>query len=498
MSAPTFERLYRLLRSDVYRFGYAAGWFGRYGGEDIHPTAQQREVLDQINVTQGRPYFGAVKSGQGVGKTNLESLVACWRAFRSYGAPTYVTAPTMRQVKDVFLKEARRMLERGDPLITSMFDVQATRIVINGMKDWGVVGFAATRAENAQGLHHPNMSFVVDEASGVDSAIFETIFGTLTQKRSDGTAGDRFFLACGNPNSRDCEFFKFFTSMRGRFYTHTFSALDSPIVDPDNIDRIREQYGEDSDVWRIRVLGEFPLQDPRCVMNSDDLEACARNDMVKCVADRRILSMMPTDMEARQFGLDFARYGGDKNVLYRRSGLAVVEGMAMSRTEPSILVARAFEMQKRAGWSDDETTFVCDADGMGQGVMHIFYNRNKRVHEFHNAGRAYHSDTYYDAMTEAMFELARLVKARAIHIPKDPDLIRELSTRQYATADGKLGGGRLKLESKEQFTKRTGEASPDKGDACAMAFYPYTYGRAAVARRQARGRTASNRKAAAR
>lgn len=485
MTRDTFESLYRLLRTDVIRFGYAAGWFAK----DRPPTWQQKAALDEINAAQGQPFYGGIKSGQGVGKTSLESLVAAWRAFRSFGAPTYVTAPTMRQVKDVFIKELRLSLERGDPVIAKLWDIQATRALLFGKKDWGVIGLSATRPENFQGYHHPNMSFIADEASGVAREIIETIFGTLTND-------DRFFLACGNPNTRDCAFFDFFGAMRDTFQMLlTFNAEESPIVNQENVRRLAEIYGRNSDIYRVRVLGEFPLQDPKCIMSSDDLEACARNDLVECVAGPQVRDLMPAQMRLRQFGLDFARYGGDRNVIVRRSGLAVVEMESFSRAEPADTVARAFAMQARAGWAEDDTYYVADADGIGQGVLKTFYDARKQIHEFHSAGTAYKSDTYYDTMTEAMFELAQLVKLRAVCIPNDPELIRELSTRQYAAADGVRGRGRLKIESKEMYTKRTKEVSPDKGDACAMAFYPFAFGRAVVAAREARGRTATNRRA---
>ena len=195
MSLQTFERLYRSLRMNVFSFLKAAGW--------PEPTEQQREVLIEINraVVRGEKFYGCVKSGQGVGKTNLESGVALWRAFRAFGAPTYVTAPTMRQCKDVFLKELRMNLENGDPSLRAMIEVQSTRAVICGMKDWGVIAVTATKPENFQGLHHPHMSIIADEGSGIEREIFETILGTLSQGGKK-QVGDAFFLTCGNPNTR--------------------------------------------------------------------------------------------------------------------------------------------------------------------------------------------------------------------------------------------------------------------------------------------------------
>jgi hypothetical protein len=203
--------------------------------------------------------------------------------------------------------------------------------------------------------------------------------------------------------------------------------------------------------------------------------------MVVCSLDS---DNMPANMPQKAMGIDFARYGDDRSVIYRRSGLAVVEQAMFAKQEPDVVVARAFEMQKRAGWRDKETHYVGDADGIGQGVMSLFYRAQKRIHEFHNGGRAYNSGTYYDAMTEAMFELGALVKNRLIYIPDDSFLIQELSTRQYHIAGGVKGGGKIKLESKEEYKRRTGEGSPDKADAAAMAFYPYVFSGARVAMRR--------------
>jgi hypothetical protein len=477
MSLSTFKRLYRILRMNVFSFLKAAGW--------PEPTHQQREVLDDIqrHTLEGRPYYGAAKSGQGVGKTNLEAGVALWRAFRSYGAPTYVTAPTMRQVKDVFLKELRLNLERGDPTLKQMINVLTTRATICGMRDWGVIAITATKPENFQGLHHPHMSILADEGSGIAREIFETIFGTLSQG-GERQVDDAFFLTCGNPNTRDCAFFDFFNAMRDRFCTYTLNSLESPLVNPENIQRIIDLYGQDSDVYRVRVLGQFPHTDPKCVMSSDDLEACTKVPMTEAAASRKYLQHMAAEMRMRQIGIDFARYGIDKSVIYRRSGLAVVEQALFSRTEPDVVVAKAFEMQHRANWKDNETYYVCDADGMGQGLMSHFYRARKTITEFHNGGTARHSKQYHDKITEAMFELGALVKAHSVHIPRDQMLIKELSTRQYHMAGGKLGKGRVKLESKEDYTRRTGENSPDRADAICMAFYPYAYGAARTARRR--------------
>ena len=53
-----------------------------------------------------------------------------------------------------------------------------------------------------------------------------------------------------------------------------------------------------------------------------------------------------------------------------------------------------------------------------------------------------------------------------VDIPDDPQLMRELSGRQYSY-DSK---GRYKIEAKKEFKKRYGK-SPDKADSMILTFY---------------------------
>jgi len=180
---------------------------------------------------------------------------------------------------------------------------------------------------------------------------------------------------------------------------------------------------------------------------------------------------------AKQFGLDFARYGGDENTLYRRSGNAIVEWGYYPHTDPSEVIAKAFMMQKGAMWSDSDALYVADAGGMGQGVMHIFYNAGKRIHEFHNNNVAYDPD-YANATTEAWFRLRGLVRNRRCYLPADNRLIQQLCSRRYFLTKK----GQFALEDKETYEKR-GYDSPDRAEGVVNSFYDYVSGSSRVSSR---------------
>lgn len=457
--------LYSGLDEDIYKFCSAF---------KFEPTFQQRQILDAVQRAvnnQGPRRIGA-KSGQGTGKTTAAAITALWRCIRNVDALTILTAPTMEQCKENFLKECRRLHDMADPILQKLFDVTKTRVIFGGRPDWGVKLKASTKPENAQGKHDEFLTVIMDEWSGISREIVEQYEGTLTNK-------DALLLGMGNPNSRDCAMFDCFTRFRDKWFCVTLNAEESPIVSQENVRYIGEKYGFNSDVYRVRVLGEFPLMDPNCIMSIEDLEACTKNDRLKCalVATKR----GGIWVVAKQFGLDFARYGDDENVTYRRSGLALVEEAIYRKTDPSVLVAKAFAMQKAAMWTDADTHYVPDATGIGQGTMHLFYAAKKpNIFEYYANGRAQDSRQYENRATEAWFGMASNAKARVLYLPNDHVLLQQLTSRQYyLTKDGKI-----EVESKDEYKKR-GFESPDRADAAVQSFYDMSVGESQSAGRAA-------------
>ena len=49
--------------------------------------------------------------------------------------------------------------------------------------------------------------------------------------------------------------------MADSWWTRRWSCVDSPLVSDEFIEEMKLRYGEESNAFRIRVLGEFPLAD---------------------------------------------------------------------------------------------------------------------------------------------------------------------------------------------------------------------------------------------
>ena len=434
---------YEAVRYDVFKFCQAL---------NFKPTWQQRQLLEIAQRQIPRQKI-AVKSGKGPGKTTISGVLALWWAIKNYGVKIVLTAPTMRQCKDIWLAEARRTMNRADPWLQNLIKVTSTRVVIAKNTDWGIQTVTASNEEAMQGFHHKNLKVICEEASGIDRGLIQALRDTQSNP-------DCAMLMIGNPNSRDCSFFDCFNKERGNWETLTFNAEETPasaFFDPKRNEELEEEFGRDSDIYRIAVLGEFPHSDPNCVISSEELEK---------VTDKKLLLPCAGLSRIKQMGLDFARFGGDELTLYRRSGEAIVQWARMVRVDPSILVDKAFAWQMDAGWRDDVCWYIPDAGGMGQGVMHRFYDAGKQVVEFHNGGTAIESQKYGNKVTEAWWNFAKKVRKLKCYIPADNILIQQLCQRQYYMNKK----GRMVLESKEDFVKR-GHNSPDRADGLVMAFY---------------------------
>jgi hypothetical protein len=460
--AREFAQFYERIGSNIFEF---------VAEHDFVPTEQQRELLQAVQDHADAPTQEAAhairkiacKSGQGPGKTTISGFIGVWRAIRFYGAFTVVTAPTMRQCREVWLAEYRRNFAKASPMLDAMIEITATRVIVLGNTDWGCRLVTSTNPQAAQGLHHDHLTVICEEASGISRELVEQFEGTLTNH-------DALWLMIGNPNTRDCYFFDCFNIDRAKWRGMTWSAEDSVLVDRKTIAEHAEKYGKDSDFFRVRVLGKFPYADPRSVMSSEELEICYKN------VGKRYVLMRKKDARGkvpRRIAIDFARFGSDESVIYVRQGNAIIAKHIFSHTEPTAVARKAMEIQRQLKWADKDCLYVLDASGMGQGVLGLFYEARKKVLEFHNGGLPYDGSLYDNRITEAFFTFADKVRAGHVYFPRDNRLLSQLANRWYFTTKPKLGQGgiaKLILETKDDYMKR-GHDSPDRADACVMVFY---------------------------
>lgn len=435
---------------------------------NFEPTDYQTEVL--LSVQHGNRYI-AIRSGQGPGKTTITAVIAMWRTLRAFRALTIISAPSVRQCRDQFLAECARLLINGHPLLQDFIEVTKSRVIFGQERDWEIKIATATRSANISGYHQPNMTFIFDEAQGIPDDIFVTAEGTLSNP-------DCLFMAIGNPTVLNNSFHRCFTSKRGLWKCYVFNAevvaqKYPHIVSPERNKRLEEQYGRGSDIYRSRVLGEFPNSNSRSPIDLPSLEAAMKRPKGEA------MTLSPV----KSFGIDLAAFGTDESVIYRRQGLAIVEAKTFRSTDPAQVMRHAIRMQHLAGWKNEDCTYVFDYGGMGVGVRHILDEAKVKYIPFNFGSTACNSREYANKATEAHFEFAKRLKTGLMSLPEDDDLAAQLVSRVY-DLDVK---SRMRLETKQAYSERMSAQgqkgpSPDRADALVMAFYCDVMGQGRVAR----------------
>ena len=442
---------YERIRNDIFLFCRE--------GLRFEPTEQQKEALRLIQNEALRPSGFkykkqiAIKSVQGCGKTTITNVAAAWWTLRWPGAICYVTSPAMHHAKQVWLAEFRRTFKNAHPFLQKFIHTTKTSVQFGTKNpDWAIRLVTASKVEAIAGRHADHQYIIVEEATGIETGIWETLIGTQS-------GDDNLTLAISNPTASNTDFGACFSKNRPHWHCLTFSALDTPLVSEDHIHKMKDSYGEESDIYRIRVLGLFPSKDPDVVIDPEWCVTATQADSLVCAE---------IGGYTKAIGIDFARMGGDENVVAQRIGWSLIHLWAKARCEPDDALQYAFDRQRQMGWKNNECEFVIDATGIGQAMIKRAQVGDRKVFTFHNHGIPA-SRMYANKITEAYFELANLLKEGVVHLPDDDILIAQLSSRKYNYNKK----GQMELESKKVYRKRVGD-SPDRADAVVMAFYRRT------------------------
>lgn len=425
----------------------------------FEPDSWQKDVLNDI----AHSSKVTVRSGQGVGKTGIEACALLW-FLTCFPFPRIVaTAPTKQQLHDVLWSEVAKWQSRS-PLLSEILKWTKTYIYLTGYeKRWFAVARTATKPENMQGFHEDNMLFIVDEASGVADPIMEAILGTLSGVNNK-------LLMCGNPTRNSGVFYDSHTKDRSHYKVHKVSSLDSTRTNKDNIESLMKKYGAESNVVRVRVLGEFPKQEDDVFIGIDLIES----GMMREFDENAPIDFM-------RLGVDIARFGDDETVIaqninHRITLPHISKGHDLMATTGKILEHCQYLMRQYPTYHK-QIEIVIDDTGLGGGVtdrLNEVINERKLdrlvVYPVNFASAAPkevpEAEDYDNIVTYVWAEVRELLRKGVLILPNDDDLAGQLSSRKYTY----LSRGKIALERKKDLKKR-GLPSPDRADAVALSCY---------------------------
>lgn len=436
-------------------------WFEAYE-EGKHMTWQQALICYGVDkALRGHVSLRiSIVSGHGIGKSALLSWLMLWFLFVHPECQIACTSPSKEQMYDVLWKELKKWIERMMPEMAAMYLWEASHI---RMKEDPQVWFARAKTsskENTEalaGVHADWVMMAVDEASGVEEPIFETMEGALTSGNvlvfliSNGTRSIGYFY---DTHHKDAE----------RWQNFSFSSLDSPRVDTKYVEAIVEKYGTDSAQYAIRVKGEFPdegiMDDKGYVQlfNESDLHLVPFNNEWKPIG--RTLGALDASGEG-QDSSEWAVRDRQRGAIVASEASSTSSSMALK----SITICDKYEI--------DPIDFMIDNFGSGADVgMEIALATSKakrpwRVYPV-NVGDACDDLNerllYLNKRAEMYYKFMKWCRAGG-ELMDVPGLKEELLSIRFK----RTGNGRIQIMDKVSM-KKLGFKSPNKADALALTF----------------------------
>lgn len=400
------------------------------------------------------PIRMATASGHGIGKSAFSSWVILWiMATRPY-AKGIVTANTGDQLRTKTWGELGKWRSRC--IVGHWFEYNNGKGSMNLYhKSWPEswrVDAQTCREENSEafaGLHAANSTpfYLFDEASAVPDKIWEVAEGGLTD-------GEPMFYVFGNPTRNVGKFNDCFTRQRHRWITRQIDSRTAKMTNKKLINQWLEDWGEDSDFFRVRVLGRFPKAGNTQFMPSDVVFDAMKRGPGQYLGDDPLIC-----------GIDVAR-GGDDNcyISFRRGKDAKSETTYCITGEDSRdsmkVVSKLTMILNR---HKPDVSFL-DVTGIGGPIGDRLRQLGYHVIDIGFGHTADEKKLYYNKTAEMGARLREWLM-RGGAIPDDSQLEIELTTRDFFHNDH----DQLVLERKKDMKKRLG-VSPDWADSLYLTF----------------------------
>ena len=307
-----------------------------------------------------------------------------------------------------------------------------------------------TIGTSLSGLHSRYPFILLDEIGNMPVAV-----GKKASQIFTGGVADGLIAAAGNPTSTSGMLYHTCINERQLWDLITITAdPDDPKRTPRvDVEHAKEQiklHGRDNPWVMATILGEFPPSGFNTLLSATEVEK----------AMGKHLSEDVYEFSQKRLGVDVARFGDDKTIIFPRQGLASFKPIEMRGARTNEIASRIALAKERWG---SEFEFVDDTGGYGSGVVDSLLQSGLSPQAIHFAGKADEPNLYANKRAEIYFRMSKWIK-RGGALPNIPELAAELTTPTYA-----FNNGKFIIESKDQIKDRLGR-SPDLSDALALTF----------------------------
>lgn len=404
------------------------------------------------------PIQAAVASGHGIGKSALVAMIILFLMSTRPHAKGIVTANTGDQLRTKTWSELAKwsklcVTRDWFKLSTSKGNLSLVNVL---SPDTWRCDAQTCREENSEsfaGLHAQNSTpfYIFDEASAIPNKIWEVSDGGLTD-------GEPMRFAFGNPTRNQGRFFEAFHRQRHRWHTAQIDSRKVAGTNHQQLNAMVSDWGEESDYVRVRVRGLFP--------SAGDLQFISHLD-VKAAQTRADTGAVDWSAPV-VLGVDVARFGDDRTVIYPRIGRDArsFPPNVFSRLSTMDTVHRVLEqVELFCQLGRPVRAIIVDGVGVGGGVVDRLRELGHSVHEVNGGARARDDRSFANRNAEMWAAMKAAISDGGLRLPVMRELADDLTGREYGFTDRH----QLRLEKKDDMKKR-GLASPDLADALALTY----------------------------
>jgi hypothetical protein len=459
-------------------------WLEAYGppAGELGPERYVREVLgavpDPFQLAVLRAYGRGVRqisieSCHGPGKTCVIAWLIVLQLTTRYPQKVAATAPTSGQMEDALLAEVKKWMQRLPPPILALYNIKSDRIELKAAPTESFATFRTARPETPEALQgvHCDPGYVLlvaDEGDGVPGAIFEAGLGSMSQRNATTIlAGNPYrtsgFFYNANHGEGAGSWYRLHVTAHagehcGAIEPDGQGTYISERVDPQFARMIAEEYGEDSNVYRVRVLGRPPRSEADVIIPLELIEAA------------RGRNVQPSPTAQIVWGVD-PGLSHDLATLAKRKANVLTEPIkTWSGLRDSMLLVGVI----KAEWdlcqpSERPIAIYVDAIGIGKGTADRLIELGLPAVAINvSETPALNSERYKNVRTELCFAARDWFYARDCAIPHDPKFEQEAAAQKYKPL---LSSGLVLALPKADMMKYIHpRRSPDRLDAFLLTF----------------------------
>lgn len=425
----------------------------------VEPDAWQKEALDAFGSNDPKMRRISLQACAGPGKSTVLAwciwhFLAC-RGSKGQHPKGAVVAITSDNLKDNLWPELSKWQSRS-PFLMGAFSWTKERIFAKdhpptwfvSARSWSKNADPEEQGRTLSGLHSEYVLAVIDESGDIPISVLKA----GEQALSNCKWGK--ILQAGNPTSMTGMLYAAATNLRDQWHIIRITGdPDDPNRSPRiNIDDAREQIAKwgREDPWVMAyILGKFPPASWNQLLGPEEVQA----------AMSRTLKDEDYQWSQKRLGVDVARFGDDRTIIFPRQGLVAFKPAEMRNARGNDIAARL--AQAKAKWGS-EMEFVDDTGGYGATVIDSCLQAGMSPIPVNFSSKAI-DPRYFNKRSEMWFALQAWIKRGGV-LPNRPGLLKELTAPTYTFKNGKF-----QLEEKEQIKARL-KFSPDEADALALTF----------------------------